>query len=209
VLLISINGNRIFASRAGDLVEAIYDNSPDSRPLVAFLGSAGSIDAPELLGKIVAPTRVMSADPLPSEKSQGARIHLVRNRAVGLVRLQSTHASVESVLVETTEWAKLIKSRRVNTVDQELYHVIDAIHASPRGAETDIYAAVLVTDNVAVDVTENDVTLEAAEEKIDETAKLRQNFFLNVFRTQGILIDAKLPEGDPQWKHPRTGTSGR
>jgi hypothetical protein len=209
VLLISINGNRIFASRSGDLVEAIYDSSPDSRPLVTFLGSAGAIGAPELLGKIVAPTRVMSADPFPSEKGQGALIHLVRNRAVGLVRLQSTHASVESVVVETTEWAKRIKSRRVNTVDQELYHVIDAIHASPRGAETDVYAAVLVTDNVAADVTDIHVTLEAAEETIADTAKLRQNFFLNVFRTQGILKDAKVPEDVPQREHPRTGTSDR
>jgi putative SOS response-associated peptidase YedK len=69
---------------------------------------------------------------------------------VDLVRLQSTHASVESVVVETTEWAKRIKSQRVKTVDREFYQVIDAIHASPRAAETNIYAAVLVTDNVAI-----------------------------------------------------------
>lgn len=209
VLLISINGNRIFASRSGDLIVAIYECSPDSRPLVTFLGSAGAIDAPEWVGKIVAPTSVMNGDPFPREKSQGVLVHLVRNRAVGLVRLQSTHASVESVVVETTEWAKRIKSRRVNTVDQELYHVIDAIHASPRGAETDVYAAVLVTDNVAVDVTDIHVTLEAAEETIADTAKLRQNFFLNVFRAQGILKDAKVPEDVPQLEHPRTGTSDR
>jgi hypothetical protein len=132
VLLISINGNRIFASRSGDLMEAIYDSSPDSGPLVTSLGSAGAIDAPELVGKIVAPTSVMNGDPFPMVRSQGALIHLVRNRAVALVRLQSAHVSVESVVVETIEWAKHIKSRRVNTVDQELYHVIDAIHASRR-----------------------------------------------------------------------------
>jgi hypothetical protein len=206
VLLISINGNRIFASRSRDLMEAIYDSSPDSRPLVTFLGSAGAIDAPELVGKIVAPTSLMNGDPFPRVKSQGALIHLVRNRAVGLVRLQSTHASVESVVVETTEWAKHIKSQRVNTVDQELYHVIDAIHASPRGAETDIYAAVLVTDNVATDVSDNDVTLKAAEETIDDTAKLRQNFLLNVFRRQGLLKDANVPEATPRLERPRTGT---
>ncbi|MGH7798348.1 MAG: hypothetical protein ACREQ2_26085 [Candidatus Binatia bacterium] len=166
VLLISINGNRIFGSRSGDLMEAIYDSSPDSRPLVTFLGSAGAIDAPEWVGKIVAPTSVINGDPFPRTKSQGALIHLVRNRAVNLVRLQSPHASVESVVVETTEWAKRIKSRRVNTVDQELYHVIDAIHSSPRGAETEIYAAVLVTDNVATDVSDDHVTLEAAKRRL-------------------------------------------
>ena len=53
-------------------------------------------------------------------------------------------------MVETTEWAKRIKSQRVKTVDQTFYHIIDAIHASPRAAETNIYAAVLLTDNVAI-----------------------------------------------------------
>ena len=115
-----------------------------------------------------------------------------------LVRLQSTHASVESVVVETTEWAKRIRSQRVKTVDQEFYHVIDAIHASPRAAETNIYAAVLVTDNVAIDGSNNDVMLEAAEETIADTANLRQNFLLNVFRRQGILNDAKVPEAVAQ-----------
>ena len=209
VLLISINGNRIFGSRSGDLMEAIYDSSPDSRPLVTFLGSAGAIDGPEWVGKIVAPTSVINGDPFPRIKSHGALIHLVRNRAVNLVRLQSPHASVESVVVETTEWAKRIKSRSVKTVDQELYHVIDAIHSSPRGAETEIYAAVLVTDNVATEVSDNHVTLEAAEETIADTAKLRQNFFFTVFRRQEILKDAKLPEVVPQRQHPRTGTSNR
>lgn len=209
VLLISINGNRIFASRSGDLMEAIYDSSPNSRPQVTFLGGAGAIDAPDLVGKIVAPTRIMNGDPFPRVKNQGARIHLVRNRAVGLVRSQSSHASVENVVVETTEWAKHIKSRRVNTVDQELYHVIDAIHASPRGAETVIYAAVLVTDNVATNVSDNAATLEAAEETIADTARLRQDFLLNVFRKQGILQDAKVPEAVPQRERPRTGTFDR
>ena len=142
------------------------------------------------------------------EKRQGVLVHLVRNRAVGLVRLQSTHASIESVVVETTEWAKRIKSRRVNTVDQELYHVIDTIHASPRGAENDVYVAVLVTDNVAADVTDIHVTLEAAEETIADTAKLRQNFFLNVFRAQGILkregAGRCSATGTPQNRHVRS-----
>ena len=65
VLLISINGNRIFASRSAELIEALYEISPDSSPLITFLGSAGAVDAPEMVGKIVAPTRVMNGDPFP------------------------------------------------------------------------------------------------------------------------------------------------
>lgn len=207
VLLISINGNRIFASRSGDLIKAIYDSSPDSRPVVTFLGSAGAIDAREWVGKIVAPTSVTNGDPFPRVENQGDLVHLVRNQAVDLVSLQSAHASVESVVVETTEWAKHIKSQRVQTVDQEFYHLIDAIHSSPRGAETKIYAAVLVTDHIGSDVSRSDVTLEAAEETIADTAKIRQSFFLNVFRRQGVLIDANSPEAVPQRNHRKSGTS--
>jgi hypothetical protein len=192
VLLISINGNRIFSSRSRDLMEAVYDSAPDSRPLVTFFGSAGAIDAPGLVGRIVAPTRLMSADPFPRVRREGDLVHLVRNRAVDLVRLQSNHASVESVVVETIEWAKHIKKQRVNTVDQELYHIIDAIHASPRGRETGLYAAVLVTDNVPSDMSDDAVTLEAAEETIAATVMLRQSFLLKVLRTEGILTDVNV-----------------
>jgi hypothetical protein len=108
VLLISINGNRIFASRSGDLIEALYEISPISRPLITFLGSAGAVDAPELVGQIVAPATVMNGDPFP--KTKGELVQLVRNRAADLVPVQSMHASVESVVVETTEWAREIKS---------------------------------------------------------------------------------------------------
>jgi hypothetical protein len=209
VLLISINGNRILGRRAGDLIEAIYDSSPDSCPRVAFLGTAGAIDAPGWVGKIVAPASVMNGNPFASIERHGAPIHLVRNRALNLARLQSFHVSVESVVEETTEWAKHAKSRGVKTVDQELYHVIDAIHSSPRGAETEIYAAVLVTDNVATDASDNHLTLEAAEETIAGTAKLRRDFLLNVFRNQGILKELKLAGAVPPWSHLRTGTSDR
>ncbi|HEX9787730.1 MAG TPA: hypothetical protein VGB09_06870 [Candidatus Binatia bacterium] len=209
VLLVSINGNRIFASRCSALMEAIYDVSPDSPPLVTFLGSAGAVDAPEMVGKIVAPTSVMNGDPFPRIKSQSALIHLIRNRAADLVPMQTIHASVESVVVETTEWAKHIKSRRVKTVDQELYHVIDAIHSSPRGADTEIYAAVLVTDNVSAITSDHDVTLQEAEETIAGTAKLRQDFLLKAFRKQGILREADLPKTIPERERRKTGTSDR
>jgi hypothetical protein len=150
-----------------------------------------------LVGKIVAPTRLMNADPFPRETSQGALVHLVRNHAWDLVRSHSTHASIESVVVETKQWAERVKKQRVNTVDQELYHVIDAIHSSPRGKETDIYAAVLVTDNVAIDVSANDVTLQAAEETIAASAHLRQKFLFDLFRRQGILTDQVVSGTEP------------
>jgi hypothetical protein len=204
LLLISINGNRIFASRSRGLMEAIYDSAPESRPLVIFFGSAGAVDAPGIVGKIVAPTKLIKADSFPRVQSQGALVHLVRNRAAEIVRLKSTHASVESVVVETTEWAKQVKRRRVHTVDQELYHVIDAIHASRRGGETKIYAAMLVTDNVASDLSDNGITLEAAEETIANTATLRQSFILNVFRREGILPDVLMSGIELNYRAMRT-----
>ena len=209
VLLISINGNRIFASRCGDLMEAIYDISPDTRPQVTFLGSAGAIDAPELVGKIVAPSSVVNGDPFPGFKTQGAPPYLIRNEAADLVALHTIHASVESVVVETTEWAKHSDLRRVKTVDQEIYHLIDAIHSSPRGAETKLYAAVLVTDNVSTKTSDSGPTLEDAETLIAHTAQLRRDFLLKVFRKQGVLKDSKQPEPIPEPERRKTGTSDR
>ena len=207
VLLISINGNRIFASRSGDLIEALYEISPISRPLIAFLGSAGAVDAPELVGQIVAPAAVMNGDPFP--KTKGELVQLVRNRAADLVPVQSMHASVESVVVETTEWAREIKNRRVRTVDQELYHVIDAINSSPRGAESQIYVGILVTDNVSTDKSVTDITLEHAEDTITQTTNLRKQFLLNVFRREGILKDSAPQEIPQENERRRTGTSDR
>ena len=209
VLLISINGNRIFASRSAQLIEAIYEIAPDSRPLITFLGSAGAVDAPELVGKIVAPTSVMNGDPFPKVKDQGALVHLIRNRAADLVPMQSTHASVESVVVETTEWAREIKNRRVRTVDQELYYVIDAINSSARGAESQVYAGILVTDNIATDKSATELTLEHAEETIAQTANLRKQFLLNVLRQKGILKDPAPQEILEENGRRRTGTSDR
>jgi hypothetical protein len=92
----------------------------------------------------------------------------------------------------------------VNTVDQELYHVIEAIHSSPRGKETDIYAAVLVTDNVAIDVSDNDVTLQAAEETIAASAPLRQKFLFDLFRRQRILTDQVVSGAEPNSRAAQT-----
>jgi len=66
-----------------------------------------------------------------------------------------------------------------------------------------------VTDNVGAEVSDNDVTLKAAEETIAETAKLRQDFLLNVFRRKGIVQNVKLPSVVPQREYPKTGTFDR
>ena len=207
VLLISINGNRIFASRAGELMRAVYDISPKSRPSIIFLGSAGAIDAPEMVGEIIAPLSVMNGDPFPNTNTKGALIHLVRNAATDLAPAQSMHASVESVVVETTRWAARIKSQNVRTVDQELYHIVDAIHASARGAETELYAGVLVTDNVSTDKSDNQVTLEQAEETIEQTDQARKQFLLGALRRTGILKQT-APQNEEEDERRRTGTSG-
>lgn len=206
VLLISINGNRIFASRAGGLIKAVYDISPQSRPSVIFLGSAGAIDAPEMVGGIVAPLSVMNGDPFPKIKRKSALIHLIRNSAPDLVSAQPIHASVESVVVETTEWAARMKRRQIRTVDQELYHIIDAIHASTRGAETAVYAAVLVTDNVSTNASDSHATLEEAEETIEQTDDARKQFLLGALRKAGILKRA-APQTEQENERRRTGTS--
>jgi hypothetical protein len=190
LLLISINGNRIYASRSGDLVAALYDISPDSAPSVSFLGSGGSVDSPEMVGKIVAPMSVMNGDPFANESNKGELSYLVRNRATDVLSMQSVHASVESVVVETTEWARQMRRRRVKTVDQELYHVIAAINSSGRGVNTPVYAGILVTDNVSADRSNSDVTLEQAEETIAQTTELRKRFLLTLLKGTGILTDA-------------------
>ncbi|HVO94931.1 MAG TPA: hypothetical protein VMT22_18910 [Terriglobales bacterium] len=156
VLLVSINGNRIFASRSGDLIRVLYEISSSSHPVITFLGSAGAVDAPELVGKLVAPTSVVNGDPFPSIKSHGELVQLIHNHAADLVPIHTIHASVESVVVETTHWAQEIKNRRVKTVDQELYHVIDAINSSPRGVASQLYVGILVTDNVSTDKSVSD-----------------------------------------------------
>jgi hypothetical protein len=101
--------------------------------------------------------------------------------------MQSVHASVENVVVETTEWAKQMTRRRVKTVDQELYHIVEAINSSARGADTAFYAGILVTDNVSADKSSTDVTLEQAEQTIAQTAELRKRFLLAMLKRMGIF----------------------
>jgi hypothetical protein len=66
VLLVSIDKNRIFASRSGELIEAIFAISAGTPPSITLLGAGGAIDAPELVGKIVAPISVMNGESFPA-----------------------------------------------------------------------------------------------------------------------------------------------
>jgi hypothetical protein len=71
VVLVSTDGNRIYASRAGELMEAILQISGNRPPSMVFLGSAGAIDEPELVGKIVVPRVVLNGDPFPCAETRG------------------------------------------------------------------------------------------------------------------------------------------
>ena len=57
-------------------------------------------------------------------------------------------------MVETTRWARQMITDRIKTVDQELFHIIDAINSSADGLKIPVYAGILVTDNVSADARE-------------------------------------------------------
>jgi hypothetical protein len=195
VLLVSIDGDRIYASRAGELMEAILQISGDRPPSMVFLGSAGAIDDPALIGKIVVPTVVLNGDPFPAPRPRGALVHIVRNRAIDKGRINTAHASVENVVVETTRWARQMITDRIKTVDQELFHIIDAINSSADGLKVPVYAGILVTDNVSADARKNtEMTLEHAEEMIAKTASARREFLSQVLASIGVLAPEKGAE---------------
>jgi hypothetical protein len=195
VLLVSIDGNRIYASRAGELMEAILQISGDRPPSMVFLGSAGAIDEPALVGKIVVPTVVLNGDPFPAPRANGVLVHIIRNRAIDKGRSNTAHASVENVVVETTRWARQMITNRIMTVDQELFHIIDAINSSADGLKVRVYAGILVTDNVSADARKNtEMTLEHAEEMIVKTASARREFLSQVLASIGVLAPEKGAE---------------
>lgn len=195
VLLVSIDGNRIYASRAGELMEAILQISGDRPPSMVFLGSAGAIDEPALVGKIVVPTVVLNGDPFPALRPGGVLVHIIRNRAIDKGRINTAHASVENVVVETTRWARQMITDRIKTVDQELFHIIDAINSSAEGLKVPVYAGILVTDNVSADSRKNtEMTLEHAEEMIAKTASVRREFLSQALGRIGVLAPEKGAE---------------
>ena len=187
VLLVSINGNRIFASRAGELVKAMFQTFDSPPEALVFFGSAGAIGAPGLLGGLVAPTVIVNDDDLDGGRCGEKLAHIIRNRAAMILPVKSAHTSVESILVETTRWAAARKNNRIMTVDQELYHVVEAINASPYGARIQLFVGLLVTDNVSSVRAHDDTTLQHAEDIIAGTAGLRRLFLARVLSEVGII----------------------
>jgi hypothetical protein len=188
VLLVSIDYNRIYASRAEDLIEAIFAVSGASPPAIVFLGSGGAIEDPSIVGQIVTPTMVLNGDPFPARQHTGVLVHLIRNKAVAQTSIKTAHASVENVVVETTRWAERMKSNRVRTVDQELFHIMKAVNSRANVQRVEMYVGILVTDNISSNVDGNtDMTLEHAEETISKTATARREFLSNILTELRIL----------------------
>jgi hypothetical protein len=191
VLLVSIDENRIYASRSGAVIEAILRIAPDDPPAITFLGIGGVIDEPEIVGTIVTPTVVLKEDPF-TDSDKSVLAHIVRNRAVDETSIRTAHVSVKNVIVETTDWAKAMKRRRVRTVDQELFHIVNAINAASAARTVELFAGILVTDNVSSKLDGNTgPTLEHAEETISKTAAVRQAYLLKVLTKMGLVRDAK------------------
>jgi hypothetical protein len=189
VLLVSIDLNRIFASRAGELIEAIFaiSASAGAPPSITFLGSGGAIDAPDMVGQIVTPTSVMNGYPYLAFRDRGALVHIIRNRAADQTATITADVSVESVVVETTQWAKYMKGHGIDTVDQELFHVVNAINSSPYAGKVEVFIGTLVTDNVSSDARNRDMTVEHAEKVISKTVDIRREFLSKVLKQIGIL----------------------
>jgi hypothetical protein len=187
VLLVSIDKNRIFASRSGALIEAIFTISASNPPSITLLGAGGAIDAREMVGKIVTPVTVMNGDSLASDRNQGRLAHIIRNRAADEAAIKSADVTVESVVVETTTWVRKMKDQRIDTVDQELFHIMAAINSSAYADKVNVFVGTLVTDNVSSNANDTDVTLEHAEETISATGDIRREFFSKVLKALGIL----------------------
>ena len=187
VLLVSIDQERIFASRSGELIEALFAISGSTPPSLVFLSGAGAIDAPEMVGKIVTPVGVLNGDSFSAPRDKGVLTHLIRNRAADEAAIKTRDITVESVVVETTKWASTMKAHRIDTVDQELFHIMNAINSSTYAAKVDFFAGHLVTDNVSSNADDTSMTLEHAEEVISATSDIRRKFFSKVLKTLGIL----------------------
>jgi hypothetical protein len=187
VLLVSIDENRIFASRAGALIEAIFAISASTPPYIIFLGSGGAIDAREMVGKIVTPISVMNGDSFPASEDKAMLFHIIRNRAAEEAATKTVDVSVKNVLVETTKWVMKMKDLRINTVDQELFHVMNAINSSAYAGKVEVFIGTLVTDNVSSNAHDNGATLQHAEEIISETADIRREFLSKILKKIGIL----------------------
>ncbi|HEY7167671.1 MAG TPA: hypothetical protein VIB79_24140 [Candidatus Binatia bacterium] len=186
ILAVSINGNRIFASRAGDFVSALLDVSQQRPPAVIFFGSAGAVEDPNLVWKIATPVSVRSGDTFVQTDRRGELIYIIPNKAADSRRARTAHASVESVVIETTEWAKRARSLGIKTADQELLHVVEAINSSRYAPGVEMFAGVLVTDDISSKPSAG-LTLEQAEETISEAVDIRREFLSEMLTRVGVL----------------------
>jgi hypothetical protein len=121
--------------------------------------------------------RYTSIDPLENDQDPAAD-----ERAI-----KSADVSVDSVIVETTTWVTKMKARGLTTVDQESFHIMNAINSSAYAQSLDLYIGTLVTDNVSSDVRDTGVTLEHAEEVISQTTGGRKEFIAEILRRIGLL----------------------
>ena len=185
-LLVSINGNRIYASRAGDLIEAIFEAFRAPPQTIVFFGSAGAIEAADLVGQIIAPTVVVNDDYFNPDRPGGKLAHLIHNRAAAILPVKTAHVSVESTVLETTKWAAAKKNNRIMTVDQELYHVVNAINTSSYRGKIRLYVGILITDNVSTVAGQHGLTLQYAEDIIAQTTATRRSFLAQVLAEVGI-----------------------
>jgi hypothetical protein len=186
VLVVSINGNRIFASRAGDLIKAIFETFHPAPRALVFFGSGGAIANADLVGRIVAPTVVVQDDFFIPDQRRGKLAQIVPNCAASLLSLRSAHVSVANAVVETTTWAALKSRKRITTVDQELYHVVSAVNALPHGDDLRFFAGILVTDDVSTLNAGDEITLQNAQDTIARTAAVRRAFIGKILEEIGI-----------------------
>jgi hypothetical protein len=119
------------------------------------------------------------------DRPKGVLIHVIRNRAVDDALTKTNAVSVETVVVETTAWAKRMKEQGLDTVDQELFHIVNAINSSPDSGKVKFFAGQIVTDNVSPS-TYGSHTLESAQARISATAESRETFFSKVLKVLGI-----------------------
>ena len=72
-------------------------------------------------------------------------------------------------------------------MDQELFHVINALNASPHRSEIQVFVGMLVIDNVPATLAHHDDTLQHAEDVIMRTATVRRQFLADVLAEAGII----------------------
>jgi hypothetical protein len=140
-----------------------------------------------MVGQIVTPTSVMNGYSYPASRNRGVLVHIIRNRAADQTAAKTSDVSVESVVVETTQWAKSMKEHGVDTVDQELFPIMNAINSSPYAGKVEVFIGTLVTDNVSSDARNRDMTVEHAEKVISKTVDIRREFLSKVLKKIGIL----------------------